>query len=125
MREADKVRETYRDDPTVSNAEYGEMVEQADCADEAREWQQENPERCTCTWGVWVSTAAGTTGWDIVKDDPDCPVHGDNEENEDGSNRDVPPFDNDPRSDDEIKQAVYDRLSDPDYDDDHPNDWEE
>jgi hypothetical protein len=45
--------------------------------------------------------------------------------NEDGSNRDVPPFDNDPRTDAEIKQEVYDRLSDPDYDDDHPNDWEE
>lgn len=49
----------------------------------------------------------------------------DQEQNEDGTNRDVPPFDNDPRSDDEIKQAVYDRLSDPDYDDDHPQDWEE
>ncbi len=30
------------------------------------------------------------------------------EGNEDGSNRDVPPFDNDPRTDDEIKQSVYD-----------------
>lgn len=30
------------------------------------------------------------------------------EGNEDGSNRDVPPFDNDPRTDDEIKQAVFD-----------------
>lgn len=47
------------------------------------------------------------------------------EGNEDGSNRDVPPFDNDPRTDDEIKQAVYDRMSDPDYDDDHPEEWEE
>jgi hypothetical protein len=28
--------------------------------------------------------------------------------NEDGSNRDVPPFDNDPRTDEQIKQAVYD-----------------
>ena len=28
--------------------------------------------------------------------------------NEDGSNRDVPPFDNDPRTDEEIKQSVYD-----------------
>jgi hypothetical protein len=32
--------------------------------------------------------------------------------NEDGSNRDVPPFDNDPRTDEEIKQAVYDRADD-------------
>jgi len=31
--------------------------------------------------------------------------------NEDGSNRDVPPFDNDPRTDEEIKQAVYDRAA--------------
>lgn len=30
------------------------------------------------------------------------------EGNEDGSNRDVPPFDNDPRTDEQIKQAVYD-----------------
>jgi len=30
--------------------------------------------------------------------------------NEDGTNRDVRPFDNDPRSDEEIKQAVYDRY---------------
>ena len=41
--------------------------------------------------------------------------------NEDGSNRDVPPFDNDPRTDEEIKQAIYDR--DPD-DEDHPG-WNE
>lgn len=34
------------------------------------------------------------------------------EGNEDGSNRDVPPFDNDPRTDEEIKQAVYDRADD-------------
>lgn len=34
------------------------------------------------------------------------------EGNEDGSNRDVPPFDNDPRTDDEIKQAVYDAADD-------------
>lgn len=42
------------------------------------------------------------------------------EGNEDGSNRDVPPFDNDPRTDDQIKQEVYDRL-----DDDHfePDGW--
>ena len=31
--------------------------------------------------------------------------------NEDGSNRDVPPFDNDPRSDEQIKQEVYDRWA--------------
>lgn len=43
--------------------------------------------------------------------------------NEDGSNRDIPPFDNDPRTDEEIKQAVYDRMRD--GDDDHPDDWEE
>lgn len=30
------------------------------------------------------------------------------EGNEDGLNRDLPPWDNDPRTDDEIKQAVYD-----------------
>lgn len=30
------------------------------------------------------------------------------EGNEDGSNRDVPPFDNDPRTDEEIKQSVFD-----------------
>jgi hypothetical protein len=34
------------------------------------------------------------------------------EGNEDGSNRDVPPFDNDPRSDEQLKQAVYDRADD-------------
>jgi hypothetical protein len=32
------------------------------------------------------------------------------EGNEDGSNRDVPPFDNDPRTDEEIKQSVYDAF---------------
>jgi hypothetical protein len=30
--------------------------------------------------------------------------------NEDGTNRDVPPYDNDPRTDREIKKAVYDRM---------------
>lgn len=40
--------------------------------------------------------------------------------NEDGTNRDVPPFDNDPRTDDEIKQEVYDRLDD---DIDEPEGW--
>lgn len=30
------------------------------------------------------------------------------EGNEDGTNRDVRPFDDDPRTDEEIKQAVYD-----------------
>ena len=32
--------------------------------------------------------------------------------NEDGWNRDVPSFVNNPRSDEEINQAVYDRLED-------------
>lgn len=39
----------------------------------------------------------------------------DHEGNEDGSNRDVPPFDNDPRTDAEIKQEVYDRMDNEDY----------
>ena len=44
--------------------------------------------------------------------------------NEDGTNRDVPPFDNDPRSDAEIKDQAYERMSDPDYDPDHSDEWE-
>lgn len=44
------------------------------------------------------------------------------DQNEDGSNRDVPPFDTDPRSDEEIKQAVYDRFNDPSFDEDH-DEW--
>lgn len=39
--------------------------------------------------------------------------------NEDGSNRDVPPFDNDPRSDEQIKQGVYDRWARGEQDDDY------
>lgn len=27
-------------------------------------------------------------------------------------------------TDEELKQAAYDRYNDPDYDDDHPEDWE-
>lgn len=39
--EADIVRETYRDDPTVSNEEFGQMVEDADRGDRAREAEAE------------------------------------------------------------------------------------
>ncbi len=62
----------------------------------------------------------GCARWEGSRLCPDCyPAEG----NEDGSNRDVPPFDNDPRSDEEIKQAVYDRMRD--EDDDWPRDGEE
>lgn len=39
--------------------------------------------------------------------------------NEDCSNRDVPSFDNDPRSDEQIKQAVYDRWARGEQDDNY------
>lgn len=46
----------------------------------------------------------------------------DEEGNEDGSNRDIPPFDNDPRTDEDIKQEVYDRWERGEQDDYDPDD---
>lgn len=41
-------------------------------------------------------------------------------------NRDLPPWDNDPRTDEQIKQDCIDRMRNDDYgDDDHPEDGEE
>lgn len=44
MGEADKVREALRDDPFVTNAEYGRLVAEADEADERASWAAECPE---------------------------------------------------------------------------------
>lgn len=44
MREADRVREALHDDPFVSNADYGRLVEEAAEADERASWAQECPE---------------------------------------------------------------------------------
>lgn len=48
MKEVDKVREAYWDDPTVSNQDYGKMVEDADKADQVKEWDKEvsDADRC-------------------------------------------------------------------------------
>ena len=43
MSEADRVREELHDDPFVSNADYGRLVEEAADADERREWEAEKP----------------------------------------------------------------------------------
>jgi hypothetical protein len=40
-READRVREELRDNPFVSNEDYGRLVEEAADADERREWEAE------------------------------------------------------------------------------------
>jgi len=44
MLEADAVRLAYFDDPTLSHAEYGQLVEEADEADQARALELERPE---------------------------------------------------------------------------------
>lgn len=67
MREADKVRETYRDDPTVSNEEYGRMVEDADRADEAREWEAEAPERDADYWAEFTWENEHEAGCPIIE----------------------------------------------------------
>lgn len=43
-READKVREALHDDPFVTDAEYGRLVEEAAEADERASWAAECPE---------------------------------------------------------------------------------
>jgi hypothetical protein len=67
-------------------------------------WQGRRGHKCGVCLTVirWVDAAADEDG------------------NEDGSNRDVPPFDTDPRTDDEIKQAVYDRETDDPFE---PEGW--
>ena len=65
----------------------------------------------------------------MTRNDTPMHLHDDNDnENEWGydqyedaftGNRDVPPWDNDPRSDQQIKDDVYARMNDDNYDDDH------
>ena len=38
-------------------------------------WDEDDTEKCTCTYGSYVKYAGGT-GFDIAKYDPDCPEHG-------------------------------------------------
>ena len=38
---AQDAREAYMDDPWITNEEYGRLVEEADLADQHREWQEE------------------------------------------------------------------------------------
>jgi len=65
-READVVREALRDDPFVTNEDYGRLVEEAADADERRSLEAERGEPvCNCP-----SDATGP--WDCM----DCPTCG-------------------------------------------------
>lgn len=68
MTHADKARETYRDDPFVSNEEYGRLVEEADQQDQQEEFEAERePLECLdgpegCSGAIEYRTALSPSG---------------------------------------------------------------
>lgn len=78
---SDKVRDLgcepdeYVDYFACNPCECGGHAECPVCGIEA-EVRTKEATRCSCTYGAYVKYAGGT-GFDIVKHDPECPEHGD------------------------------------------------